>query len=117
MDDYRVIARDSDVVQEDRAVRPAADRHALVLEREALALAPAAGPYDQRCALRLDELLQLDRHQIAGRLVDSVRRRRRLGLRVLQVTEVGTALLAVVGAVGVEKPALRAVQSHGRSGS
>src|SRR5437763_98095 len=59
--DQGVVARDRHVVEEHVGVRPAADRHALALQREALAHAAAPGPHDQRGALA-DDVLDLDGH-------------------------------------------------------
>src|SRR5512133_3567804 len=112
LDEQRVVARDGDVVEEDVGVRAPADRHAVVVEREGLADAPAACPDDHRSALVRDDLLDVDRHELAG-LVDAVGRRRRLAAGpLLARAEERPALLAVVGSVGVDEAALRAVERH-----
>src|SRR3954451_3858399 len=46
-----VVARDGDVVEEDVRVRAPPDRHAVGVQREALADAPAARPDDERRAV------------------------------------------------------------------
>src|SRR4051812_5694030 len=107
-----VVARHGDVVEEDVGVRPAADRHAVGVQREALADAPAARPDDERGALVGDDVADVDRHELTG-LVDAVRRGRRLALRAGRLltrrAEVGAAARAVVRALGVDEAALRAV--------
>ncbi len=110
--DQRVVAGDGDVVEEDRGVGRAADAHPLLLDREALAGAAAAAADDQRGALLLDHLLDVDALEVA-RLIDRVSQRRRLVL-ALGPRKVGAALLAVVGAFGVDEAALVTVQSHMR---
>src|SRR3954454_12026042 len=65
-----VVARDGHVVEEDVRVRPAADRHAVGVQREALADAPAARADDERGALVGDDVPDVDRHELAG-LVDA----------------------------------------------
>src|SRR3954447_20741370 len=74
-----VVARHGDVVEEDVRVRAPADRHAVGVEGEALAHAPAAGPDDERRALVGDDVADVDGHELAG-LVDAVRRGRGLAL-------------------------------------
>src|SRR4051794_38922857 len=108
-----VVARDGDVVEEDVGVRPPADRHAVAVQREALADAPAAGADDERGALVGDHVADVDRHQLAG-LVDAVRRGGGLALRRLLTrrAQVGAAARAVVRALGVDEAALRAVERH-----
>src|SRR3954454_5247621 len=108
-----VVARDGDVVEEDVGVRAPADRHAVGVQREALADAAAAGADDERGALVGDDVADVDRHELAG-LVDAVRgggglARRRLLARRAQV---GAAARAVVRALGVDEAALRAVERH-----
>src|SRR5918912_3882580 len=50
-DEQGVVARDGDVVEEDVGVGAPADRHAVGVEREALADSPAAGTDDERGAV------------------------------------------------------------------
>ena len=52
--EQRVVARDGDVVEEDRRVGAPSDRHALAVDREALAGATAAGADDERRGVRGD---------------------------------------------------------------
>src|SRR5215207_1482585 len=100
-DDESVVSRHRHVVQEHCRVGRAADAHAVAVDREALSGASAAGPDDEGRA-RLVDLLVL-----AG-LADLVGHRRRV--LALGAGQVGPALLAVVGALGIYEPALRAVQ-------
>src|ERR671918_894520 len=108
--DQRVIAGHGDVVEEHLGVRTAPDADPVALDREALARAAAAGANDERSAGLLDHLVDVNRLVFAG-LVDLVGHRGRL-LLALSPCEVGTALLTVVGALGVDEPALRAVHGH-----
>src|SRR4030095_9401095 len=85
------------VVEEDLGVRRAADRHALTVERERLAGAPAARADDQRAALRRD-VADVDRAQLAGLLVDHVCRRGDVVARLTRTDE-RPALLAAVRAL------------------
>src|SRR3954447_4477263 len=110
-----VVARDGDVVEEDVRVGPPADRHAVGVQREALADAPAARADDERGALVGDDVADVDRHELAG-LVDAVRRGGRLALRagglLTRGAEVGAAARAVVRALGVDEAALRVMERH-----
>src|SRR4051794_4603928 len=113
-----MVARHRDVIEEDVGVGTAADRHAITLQREALADSAPAGAHDQRGAAALsDDLIELDGHELA-RLVDPVGRRGRLGAAGpmaggrLGVADEGATALAVVGPVGVAEPALRAMTGH-----
>src|SRR3954453_17627193 len=108
-----VVAGDGDVVEEDVRVRPAADRHAVGVQREALADAPAARADDERGALVGDDVPDVDRHELTG-LVDAVRRGGGLARRGLLArrAQVGAAARAVVRALGVDEAALRAVERH-----
>src|SRR4029453_10036354 len=60
VDEHGVFARDGDVIEEDVAVRGAADRRALALRHEVLACAPAARADDERRALGAEVF---ERHQ------------------------------------------------------
>src|SRR3954447_12884676 len=110
-----VVARDGDVVEENVRVGPAADRHAVGVQREALADPPAARADDERRALVGHDVADVDRHELAG-LVDAVRRGGRLALRagglLTRRAQVGAAARAVVRALGVDEAALRAVERH-----
>src|SRR4051812_8242444 len=108
-----VVARDGDVVEEDVGVRAPADRHAVGVQGEALADAPAAGADDERGALVGDHVADVDRHELAG-LVDAVRRGGGFALRRLLTrrAQVGAAARAEVRALGVVEAALRAVERH-----
>src|SRR3954447_5768577 len=120
--EQRVVARDGDVVEEDVRVRTPADRHAVGVEREALAHAPAAGPDDERRALVGDDVPDVDRHELAG-LVDAVRRGGGLtgaaaalaSPALARGTEERPTARAVVRALGVDEAALRAVERHRRA--
>src|SRR3954453_22470320 len=108
-----VVARDGDVVEEDVRVGAAADRHAVGVQREALADAPAARADDERGALVGDDVADVDRYELTG-LVDAVRRGGGLARRGLLArrAQVGAAARAVVRALGVDEAALRAVERH-----
>jgi hypothetical protein len=73
--------------------------------------AAAARPDDHRGALVGDDLLDVNRHELAG-LVDAVGRGRSVAAALLARAEERPALLAVVGSVGVDEAALRAVERH-----
>src|SRR4051794_6650694 len=96
-----MVSRDGDVVEEDVGIRPAPDRHAVAIEREALPHAPAARPDDEDRAV-LRGLVEVDRDELAG-LADAVGRRGRLRRRALarRVADEGPAALAVVGPLSV----------------
>src|SRR5690349_8503823 len=107
----RVLAGDGDVVEEDVRLRGAPDRHPLAREREGLPDAPAARADDQRAALGGD-VADVDGLELARLVVDHVRRRRHVLLRRLRRALEGTALGAVVGRLGYDEAALRAVARH-----
>src|SRR5207253_1523400 len=107
--EQRVVTGDGHVVEEHVRVGPAADARALLLEREALALAASAGADHERGPVGCD-LVQLDRHELA-RLVDAVGGRHRPA--ALLARQQRSAALAVVGSLGVDEAALGAVQGHG----
>src|SRR5215211_6868481 len=105
VDEHGVLARHGDVVEEDVAIRRAADRRPLALRHEVLTGAAAAGADDERRALRAEVL---ERHEspllrLLGRVAH---RRLRAGL-VLH--EQGAAARAVVRSLRVLEPALGAV--------
>src|SRR4051812_48344479 len=108
-----VVARHRDVVEEDVGVGPPADRHAVGVQRKALADAPAARADDERGALVGDAVADVDRHELTG-LVDAVCRGGWVALRRLLArrAEVRAAARAVVRALGVDEAALRAVERH-----
>src|SRR3954467_11880423 len=114
-DEQSVVARDGDVVEEDVRVRAPPDRHAVGVQREALADAPAARPDDERRAGVGHDVAAVDGTGLAG-LVDAVGRGRRVaGLPAGALAarrEVGAAARAVVRALGVDEAALRAVERH-----
>src|SRR5436305_2787689 len=64
--DQRVVARDGDVVEEDRGVRSSTDAHAVVLDREALARSAAAGADHEGGAGLVHLLLDVDGLVLAG---------------------------------------------------
>src|SRR5690242_3995900 len=109
-DEQGVVARHSHVVQEDAGLRGAADRDPVAVEGEALPRPPPARADHQRRAVALDHLVDVDLVHLA-RLVDRVGHRRRLVLP-FRTREVGAALLAVVGPLGVDEIALGAVDRH-----
>ncbi len=111
-DKQRVVARDRDVVEENARVGSSADRNPLVIEGEALPCAAAARANHQRRAVALHHLVDVDLVHLA-RLVDRVGHRRRLVLS-LGTGEIGAALLAVVGPLGVDEAALGAMDRHRR---
>src|SRR3954447_1469712 len=106
----RVVARDGDVVEEHPGVRSSPDRNSLGVDREALARAPAARADHERSPRLVDLFVDVHRLVLAG-LVDPVGHRRGF-FSPLWTAEVRTALLAVVGALGVDEPALGAVNGH-----
>src|SRR5207302_4338492 len=108
-DEQRVVARDGHVVEEHVRVGPATDARALLLEREALALAASTGADHERGPVGCD-LVELDRYELA-RLVDAVGGRHRPA--ALLARQQRAAALAVVGSLGVDEAALGAVQGHG----
>src|SRR4029077_8494534 len=110
-DQQGVIARDRDVVEEYPGIGAAADADPVVLDREALTGAASACPDHQRGARTLDHLVDVDRLHLAG-VVDGVGHRRRLVTALRMGAEIGTALLAVVGAFWIDEPALGAVDSQ-----
>src|SRR4051812_26019231 len=109
----RVLARDGDVVEEDVGLRRAPDRHPLARERERLPDPAAAGADHERAALGGD-VADVDRLELAGLVVDHVRRRRHVLLRRLRGALEGAALGAVVGRLGYDEAALSAVARHVR---
>src|SRR6478735_3877146 len=109
---HRVIARDGHVVEEDLGVGGAADRQPLALERERLT-DPAAAGTDHECASRGRDVADVHRLQLAGVLVDHVRRGRRVVARLFTHADVRAAALAVVGPLRDDEPALRAVTGQG----
>src|SRR5436190_16712724 len=117
VDDERMVARDGDVIEEHGRIGGAADAHSVLVDREALARAAAAGADHERRARPVHRLLEIDGLVLAG-LVDAVAHRRRLLLGALRSTEIGAALLAVVRALGVDEAALRTVdRRHPRAPS
>src|SRR3954453_5853890 len=110
--EHRVIARDGDVVQEDLGVGGAADGQPLALERERLTDAAAAGTDDERAG-RGGDVADVHRLELAGVLVDHVRRRRRVVALLLRGADVRAAALAVVRPLRDDEPALRAVTGQG----
>src|SRR4051794_20524528 len=106
-----VVAGHGHVVEEDVGIRPAADGHAVGVQREALADPPAAGADDERGALVGNDVADVDRHELAG-LVDAVRGGGGLARRGLLTrrAEVRAAARAGVRALGVDEAALRAVE-------
>src|SRR5262249_6432259 len=102
-DERCVAPRHGDVVEEDAAVRRAADRRPVALRRERLARPPAARAHDERRPLepdlaeRLQQLLADLRAELLGLLAALGRMQERAALR------------AVVGGLGVLEAALRAV--------
>src|SRR5207342_58843 len=95
-------------------VGAAADADPVLAEREALAGAAAAGADHQRRAAALDRLVDVDRLQLP-RVVDRVGHRRRFVALTAAVggpAQVGAALLAVVGALGVDETAFGTVDGH-----
>src|SRR5919198_2196410 len=103
--EHRVLARDRNVVQEDVALRRAADRGALALRREVLARPPAPRAHDERRALGA-EIFERER----GVLVALLGRvaHRRLGARLV-LHEQRSALGAVVRGLRVLEAALGTV--------
>src|SRR3954447_10682402 len=96
--EQRVVARDGDVVEEDVGVRPAPDRHAVAVEREALPHAAAARADDQDRPV-LGGVVEVDRDELAGlaHAVGGGRRLTRLGVLLRDATaEEVPAALAVV---------------------
>src|SRR4051812_39317694 len=111
-DQQRVVAGHGHVVQEDLGVGAAADSHALAGHVERLPRPAAARADHQRGPLARD-LFEVDGLELPSLvyLVD-------LGgvaaaLALLRLTEEGAALLAVVGALGLDEAAPRAVQRGG----
>src|SRR6476661_4149573 len=86
--DQRVVAGDGDVVEEHGGIRSPTDAHAVAVDREALARSAATGA---------------DHERSTGLVV-----------LALHAAEVGPALLAVVGPLRIDEPALRAMQSQPR---
>src|SRR5215218_6824775 len=107
----RVLARDRHVVEEDVGLGRAPDRHPLASERERLPDPATAGADDQRAALGGD-VADVDGLELARLVVDHVRRRRHVLLRRLRGALEGTAFRAVVGRLGYDEAALRAVARH-----
>src|SRR5581483_1067775 len=102
LDEDGVPARHRDVVEEDRAVRRAADRRALALRSERLPRAAAARTDDERGAFEA-QLLEL------GELVALVGAEALRLLRGLGSVQEGTALRAVVGGLRILEAALGTV--------
>src|SRR5439155_11901510 len=104
LDEHGVVARDCDVVEEDVAVRRAADARALAAGPEALPRSAAARPDDERRSFE-----PLD--GISRELADLLRRERlrRLHTR-LAFLQQGTAARAVVRGFGSLQAAFRAVK-------
>src|SRR4051794_38237215 len=111
IDEEGVVARDRDVVEEDRGVGRSPDAHPVLIDREALTRPSAAGPDDQRGADAVDLLLEVDR-LVLPRLVDAVAHRGRRLLVALGPAQVGPALLAVVGPLRVDEAAFGAVNGR-----
>src|SRR3954465_1038699 len=112
-DEHGMIARDGHVVEKDLGVRRAPDRQSLALEGERPPDAPAAGADHERAGGGRD-VADVDRLELAGLLVDHVRRGRRLLLaRLLPRTDVRAAALAVVRPRRDDEPALGAVTGQG----
>jgi hypothetical protein len=110
MDQQRVVARNGHVVQEDRGVGRAPDRDPFLFNREALPRAPATGADHEGGARLADLRVDVDR-RVLTRLIDLVGHRRGL-VGSLGPSEVGAALLAVIGALGVDEAAFRTVNGH-----
>src|SRR4051794_32400061 len=110
-----VVTRHRDVVEEDVGVGPAPDRHAVRVQREALADASAAGANDERGALVGDDVADVDRDELT-RLVDAIRRGGGLAFLAAGLltrrAQRGAAPRAKVRALGVDEAALRAVERH-----
>src|SRR5579871_1813111 len=109
-DEHRVVAGNRDVVEEDVAVRPASDREAVAVERKALARASSPRADHERGS-PAGYVAQIEHFEFSG-LTDLVGGRRGPGRRLGSGEERPTAL-AVVGAVGIGKAALRAMLGHG----
>src|SRR5262249_52277619 len=106
-----VLARDGDVVEEDRALGRTPDRRRSVLERERFPGAPAARADDEGRAVEDAEILE--RVEALGDL-GSVERLGRLPL--FWDDERGAALRAEVRGLRVVVPALRAVDVRRQAG-
>src|SRR5581483_6332063 len=102
-DDQRVVPRDRDVVEEHSRVRGAPDAHPVAVDREALARTAAAGADHERGPRLVDLLLDVDRLVLTG-LAHLVGHGR--GVLALDAAEIGPALLAVVGPLRIDEPAL-----------
>src|SRR5581483_6011184 len=103
--EQRVLARDRDVVEEDPAVRRAADRRLAALRRERLARAAPARPDDERRPGEAEVLEGLER--LVG--VRGLERLRLLDVLALPFVEERAALRAVVRGLRVLEAALRTV--------
>src|SRR5262249_50692098 len=104
-DEHGMLARDGDVVEEDVAVRRAADRGPVAARDEVLPRAPAARADDERRSLGL-EVVQRDRRLVAVVLRREAHRRLAAGLAL---DEQGAALGAVIGGFRVLEATFRAV--------
>src|SRR5712692_447274 len=114
--DHGVVARHGHVVEEDVGVGAPAHAEPLGLQREGLAGPPTSGADDQRRPGVGDHVLDLHGLDLPGLLVDTVGGRGLVGGRLGRAEE-GAALLAVVGPLVVDEPALGAVDGHGASPS
>src|SRR5215213_8889436 len=106
-----VVARDRDVVEEDRGVGRAPDHHPLAAQGERLPDPPAARADDERAALGRD-VSDVDRTQLARGLVDDVRGRRDVVARGLVGALEGAALGTVVRPLTDDEAALWAMTGH-----